>query len=232
MSEIQIILFRQKGEINCQGDTLSIGSDQLVVTTEDAHVSMAGRNNWLNLFCYPGELHALYHEVVDLLGPNDESKPFKLIPIKVIPVFSELSRVIEQLHGNRTLLMKFIFIYCLGMDNGYFSGLLRYFLNHNNKLLSYLETHFMQPWPVIRFAEDLGIEVRKLNFLFYKNYGVSAKQWLLERRLIYAREQLISTEKKVTDIALDSGFSNHSHFSESFKKRYQCSPSVMRSSVA
>lgn len=90
----------------------------------------------------------------------------------------------------------------------------------------------MQPWPVTRFAEDLGIEVRRLNFLFYKNYGVSAKQWLLERRLSYARQQLMVTEKKVADIALDSGFSNHAHFTESFKKRYLCSPTVLRANFA
>lgn len=55
----------------------------------------------------------------------------------------------------------------------------------------------MQPWSVATFAANLGVEVRKLNCLFYKNYGVSAKQWLLEQRLIYARQQLITTDKKL-----------------------------------
>ncbi|QDO84241.1 helix-turn-helix transcriptional regulator [Shewanella psychropiezotolerans] len=232
MSEIQIVLFRQAGNINYQGNTLAIASDQLVVTTGEARVSKADRGTRLNLFCYPGELHALYHEVVDLICPCDDTKPFNIIPIKVMPVFAELSNVIEQLNGNRSLLMKFIFIYCLGMENQYFSGLLRYFLAHNNKMLSYLEKNFMQPWSVTRFAEDLEIEVRKLNFFFYKNYGVSAKQWLLERRLSYARQQLLETGKKVIDIAVDSGFSSHSHFTESFKKRYLCSPKIMRSTLA
>lgn len=232
MSEIQIILFRQAGKIHYQGDTLAVAADQLVVTTEEASVSMADRKNWLNLYCYPGELQALYHEVVDLLGPNDDSKPFKIASIKVMPVFSELSHIIEQLSGNRMMLLKFMFIYFLSMDNRYFSGLLRYFLTHNNKVISYFEGHFMQPWSVTTFADNLGIEVRKLNCLFYKNYGLSAKQWLLEQRLNYALKQLMVTDKKVTDIALDSGFSHHSHFTDSFKKRYQCSPTVMRSTVA
>ena len=32
---------------------------------------------------------------------------------------------------------------------------MRYFLAHNDKMLSYLEGNFMQPWPVTRFAENL-----------------------------------------------------------------------------
>lgn len=232
MSAIQIILFRQPGKIHCQGENLAIDSNQLVVTTEEATASAMSRDSWLSIFCYPGELHALYHEIADLIGPSTEMNRFQLESVKILPVFDELSNVIEQLKGNRNLLIKFIFMYCLGMDNGYFSGLMRYFLAHNDKMLSYLEGNFMQPWPVTRFAENLGIEVRRLNFLFYKNYGVSAKQWLLERRLSYARQQLMVTEKKVADIALDSGFSNHAHFTESFKKRYLCSPTVLRANFA
>lgn len=127
MSEIQIILFRQAGKIHYQGDIIDVDGDQLVITTDEASVSMADRKSWLNLFCYPGELHALYHEVMDLLGPNDDSQALNIAPIKVIPVFSELGNIIEQFNGNRLLLMKFIFIYCLSMDKHYFSGLLRYF---------------------------------------------------------------------------------------------------------
>jgi AraC-like DNA-binding protein len=231
MSAIQIILFKQAGKIHYQGDIFTVASNQLVVTTEAATASGPIRDGWMSVFCYPGELHGLYHEVIDLIGPSVDAQHFQLEAAKVLPVFDELSNVIEQLNGNRSLLIKFIFTYCLGMDNPYFSGLMRYFLAHNDRMLSYLEGHFMRPWPVTRFAEDLGIEVRKLNFLFYKNYGVSAKQWLLERRLTYARQQLIVTEKKVVDIALDSGFSNHAHFTESFKRRYQCSPTMLRSTL-
>ncbi|BAJ02216.1 AraC-type DNA-binding domain-containing protein [Shewanella violacea DSS12] len=232
MSEIQVILFRQAGKIHYQGHSLAIAAEQLVVTSSDVSVVMEERQSGLHLFCYPGELHALYNEVADLLSPADQSEPFKIAPFKAMPVFNELSNVIEQLKGSRRLLMTFIFTYCLGMDNHYFSGLLRYFLAHNNKMLSYLEVHFMQPWSVARFAENLQVEVHKLNLFFYKNYGTSAKQWLLERRLNYARHLLLETEKKVTDIALDSGFSHHSHFTDSFKKRFHCSPKAIRSTLA
>ncbi|MCL1076964.1 AraC family transcriptional regulator [Parashewanella spongiae] len=228
MSAIQIVLFKEPGVIRYQNEVSNVAANQLVMTSEDAMVSAVSRENWINLFCYSGELHSLYNEVVDLISQEKEVKFFKLDFTKTIPVASQLVKVIEQLSNNKNMMMKFIFIYCLSMDKEYFSKMLIYYLAHNDKVLSYLEEHFMNPWPVTQFAEDLDVDVKKLNFLFYKNYGVSAKKWLLERRLSYARKQLLITSKKIADIALDSGFSNHAHFTDAFKKRYMCCPTVVR----
>lgn len=232
MSAIQVILFKHDGKLRCQGEVIDVSANQLVVTTEDATASAISRDCWINVFCYPGEMHELYHEVMDLIGSETKDTNFKMGEAKIVPVFDQLISVIEQLKDNKSMMMKFVFIYCLSVDNAYFSGMLRYFLAHNNKILSLLESNFMNPWSVSQFAEELKMEVRKLNFFFYKNYGVSAKQWILERRLSFARQQLLLTTRKVADIALDSGFSNHAHFTDAFKKRYSCSPTELRATVA
>ena len=77
MSAIQIILFRQPGKIHYQGENLAVGSNQLVVTTEEATASALSRDNWMSIFCYPGELHALFHEIADLIGPSAEMNRFQ-----------------------------------------------------------------------------------------------------------------------------------------------------------
>ncbi|WP_133407979.1 helix-turn-helix domain-containing protein [Parashewanella tropica] len=231
MSAIQILLFKQPGKLHRGEEVLEIEANQLIVTSEDVRASAISRDCWLSVFCYPGELHALYNEVSELIDTNNELKHFKVDEIKVIPVYQNLVKVFEQLISNREMLMKFVFIYCLSMDKAYFSILFRYFLAYNDEVLRYIETNFMRPWPVNRFAEDLNVDVRKLNFIFYKNYGVSAKKWLQDRRLSFARQQLLGTDKKIADIALDSGFSNHAHFTDAFKKRYSCCPTTLRSSV-
>lgn len=230
MSAIQIILFKQSGKLHCENETIDIDANQLVVTDENSSASAFSRDCWLNVYCYPGDLHELYHEVIDLIGSED-CHQYHLGTSKIIPINEQLIDVVEQLSCNKNVLMKFLFIYCLSMDNKFFSRLLRYFLAHNDEVLSYLEGHFMKPWSVSKYAENLNVDVRKLNFLFYRNYGKSAKRWLIERRLSYARKQLVMTSKKVADIALESGFSNQAHFADAFKKQYLCSPTVLRSTV-
>ncbi len=228
MSAIQIVLFKEPGVIRYQNKMLDIAANQLIMTSEDAMASAVSREGWVNLYCYPGELHAIYNEVVDLISQKERDNFFKLDFTKTIPVASQLVNVIERLSDNKNMMMKFIFIYCLSMDKQYFSKMLLFYLTYNDKVLSYLERHFMNPWPVTQFAEDLDVNLKKLNFIFYRNYGVSAKKWLLERRLSFAKHQLLVTSRKIADIALDSGFSNHAHFTDAFKRRYMCCPTVLR----
>ncbi|RLV59786.1 AraC family transcriptional regulator [Parashewanella curva] len=231
MSAIQILLFKQPGKLHRKDEVIEIEANQLIVTSEDVTATAISRDCWLNVYCYPGELHGLYNEISELIDTKQEFKHFRADEVKSIPVYNNLIKVFEQLISNREMLMKFVFIYCLSMDKSYFSNLFKYFLTYNDEVLRYIETNFMKPWPVNRFAEDLKVDARKLNFIFYKNYGVSAKKWLLDKRLSFARQQLLGTDKKVIDIAYESGFSNSSHFTDAFKKRYSCCPTTLRSSV-
>jgi AraC family transcriptional regulator, exoenzyme S synthesis regulatory protein ExsA len=53
-------------------------------------------------------------------------------------------------------------------------------------------------------------------------------KWLLEKRLSHALALLVSKEKNINEIAFESGFENASHFSRSFKDRFQSTPSAYR----
>lgn len=63
---------------------------------------------------------------------------------------------------------------------------------------------------------------------FKKMYGVSPKQYLLDKRMSLAKQQLLETDKKVTDIARDSGFSSLYYFSKAFKATTGTSPRAFR----
>lgn len=59
---------------------------------------------------------------------------------------------------------------------------------------------------------------------FQAAYNMTPHRWLMQKRLLHARQLLRSTEKAVSDIAFDCGFENNSHFSRIFKERYNISP--------
>ncbi|EKA25508.1 AraC family transcriptional regulator [Yersinia enterocolitica subsp. enterocolitica WA-314] len=148
---------------------------------------------------------------------------------KILPANNDIICAAEKLVDiDRTLSLRFLYLYCLGLDYVYFSRLLESIVGTNNKLLEFFEKNRLNPWTVSRYASELGISTRKLNFLFYEKFGMSAKQWLLEQRLKKGCELLLSTRLRVADIAMECGFSNHAHFSDSFRRRFQQCPSRMR----
>lgn len=60
-------------------------------------------------------------------------------------------------------------------------------------------------------------------------FGCKFSDLINEERLKYAHELLLNTEKSVTEIAAESGFSDASYFSKKFSQKYGMSPKQFRS---
>lgn len=59
-------------------------------------------------------------------------------------------------------------------------------------------------------------------------YNVPPKQWLQNKRLERAYEQLTNTELTVTHVAADLGYENVSHFIKTFKEKYEITPKQLK----
>ena len=64
--------------------------------------------------------------------------------------------------------------------------------------------------------------------LFETKFGVSPKEYIIEKRLGYAKQLLESGEVSVSDAALLCGYSETTHFSREFTRRVGVSPSIYR----
>ena len=64
--------------------------------------------------------------------------------------------------------------------------------------------------------------------LFGSVYGVSPRAWISERRILYAHHLLLNSEMSIVDIAMESGFSSQSYFTQSYRRRFGCTPSRSR----
>jgi AraC-like DNA-binding protein len=60
--------------------------------------------------------------------------------------------------------------------------------------------------------------------LFLKETGVNLLDYLNGLRLEYAKLQLHDTNRKIADVAIESGFQSVPHFNQVFKKRIGVSP--------
>jgi AraC-like DNA-binding protein len=88
-----------------------------------------------------------------------------------------------------------------------------------------------------RFAEDLGLEeiaraVHSSTFqlarVFHRETGLAMHQYRTRLRLRVALERLVEAEADLTALALDLGFSSHSHFTSAFHRAFGITPSECR----
>lgn len=98
----------------------------------------------------------------------------------------------------------------------------------NARLRKFLETHYMKPWTVEHFAEVFGLSVSTFKRECNNALGMAPKRWINKRRLESALTKLQGSEASLTDIALGLGFGDSSHFSRTFRKEFNCSPSAFR----
>ena len=77
-------------------------------------------------------------------------------------------------------------------------------------------------------AEKLGVTDRHLRRLFDEHLGASPVEIMIANRLHLAKQLILQTPEKMSEIAFASGFKSLRRFNEAFKKIYQCSPSEFR----
>ena len=63
---------------------------------------------------------------------------------------------------------------------------------------------------------------------FRKTMGLAPHQWLMVRRVERARELIQEGEQPLSEIALDAGFSDQSHFTRVFSQQMGVSPGAWR----
>lgn len=83
------------------------------------------------------------------------------------------------------------------------------------------------PWSAVEAAATLNLSEATLRRRLARE-GVSMSRLLLEVRLCNAMMLLQASDDYVGQIALDSGFANHAHFSRLFKARFGITPSQLR----
>jgi AraC family transcriptional regulator len=75
-------------------------------------------------------------------------------------------------------------------------------------------------------AEELGVSPFRLCRAFRQATGGSLHQHLTRLRLVTALEKLPEYRERLTDLALDLGFSSHSHFTHAFRGYFGRAPSA------
>lgn len=97
--------------------------------------------------------------------------------------------------------------------------------------LKILEENYHRPVGVEFYAEKLFMTSRNLNLICQDILEQSVSEIIETRKLIEAKNLLISTDKTIAEIAYELGYNENSYFSKVFKKKAGQSPGEFRSEM-
>lgn len=93
--------------------------------------------------------------------------------------------------------------------------------------LKYIEKNISESITADDIANEAGYSLYYFSRMFKKQMGLSIMEYVKERRLIKASEE-ISNGKKIIDVALEYGYQSHSGFTKAFKNKFGFSPALLR----
>lgn len=91
-----------------------------------------------------------------------------------------------------------------------------------------IEQRLAETRPLSRLLEPLGISMRQIERRFVSDVGLTPRMYRLRLRLARAKWLVEHTDRSVTEIGLDCGFNDCSHFSRTFKLHFKTKPALAR----
>jgi len=99
------------------------------------------------------------------------------------------------------------------------------------KAMLEIEQNIGDHTPLPKLARSLGIGVRQLQRRFESDIGIGVQEYRRNLQLSRAKWLVEHTDRPMTNIALECGFSDSAHFSRTFKAHFHILPSLGRKRV-
>lgn len=97
-----------------------------------------------------------------------------------------------------------------------------------NEIVAYIEGNYREDLRVSEIAHRFGYNEKYLVRLFRQEMNNTIKGYIINTRLTVAQSLLLNTQKPISTIAKESGFSDEFYFMQRFKKKFGISPSKYR----
>ena len=98
-------------------------------------------------------------------------------------------------------------------------------------LSDFMERHYMFNMSLNRFAYLTGRSLATYRRDFVRIYQTTPQKWLQKKRLQLAHYHIVEKQRKPSDVYIEVGFENLSHFSYAFKNHFGYPPQSLIKSV-
>lgn len=174
------------------------------------------------------QLYANYHNHAMLKLSNDDC--FKRLTTICEIIYAEMKQEHPDMSVvNHLLTALFIMIESERNKNSASDNTLAITQNttlHN--FLKILEENYQRPLGVEFYAEKLFMSARNLNLICKNILKQTVSEIIETRKLTEAKNQLIHTDKHISEIGFDLGYNEKAYFTNVFKKRTGHTPTEFR----
>lgn len=96
------------------------------------------------------------------------------------------------------------------------------------RVLAYVDAHLTQDIKLADLAQLLAMSPFHFGRMFKQSVGISPHQYVIQQRIERAKTLLKQSDRAIIDIALECGFSSHSHLSKQFRQLTGTTPKKFR----
>ncbi len=96
------------------------------------------------------------------------------------------------------------------------------------RAIDYMEKHIEEELTLEEVASYCAMSMYHFHRVFQDNIGMSVNSYIRKRRLTYAAQALVMTNRSVLDIAVQYGFSSQEAFTRAFKGMFHLPPKRYR----
>ncbi|WP_248796798.1 DNA-binding response regulator [Pseudomonas sp. MWU13-2105] len=97
-----------------------------------------------------------------------------------------------------------------------------------SNVLLYIDQHFRDSIDQKELAQRCGMTAFRFSRLFKEAYGLGFTDYILNKRMNFAKELLDNSQMPITSIGYEAGFKDPSYFARAFKQFANCTPSEYR----
>ncbi len=178
-----------------------------------------------SLLLFNGNMLPLYQNQFSSYRPAQSCIPNSLVPKEVHSLLGSMQQ--EALLANNTAIIAG-YLYLIVGRLLPFLDLQKDRKNDDNnmieRILQYIQSNYLHPIGSASISNELSVSPFALSRIFSNNIGIRLDQYINELRINYANHLLSSTQKKITDIALESGFETLRTFNRVYKSITSTTP--------
>ncbi|MDZ5434050.1 response regulator transcription factor [Pseudomonas fluorescens] len=97
-----------------------------------------------------------------------------------------------------------------------------------SSIMLYIEQHFRDSIDQRVLAQRCGMTTFRFSRLFKEANGLGLTDYILDKRMNFAKELLDNSQMPITSIGYEAGFKDPSYFARAFKQFANCTPSEYR----
>ena len=99
------------------------------------------------------------------------------------------------------------------------------------EIQTFVADHLDRSVTLAELGERLGCSPEYVSRIFSQEVGVPLSRWVARLRLSRATDRIMNGADGLAEVALDVGFASHSHFTATFAREFETTPSRVRAGL-